>query len=154
MKRKVEQETLLLDVLKIMQPQASTNVLRKMLTNRRITVEEKIIHLAKHIVLFGETVEIRPKPKLSIEETRQTSAETHSLDIIFEDDAILVVEKPAGLLSVATDRLEVATLHNRCVEYCRELKKTSQTKEMPRMNTRRKQTMNTHATSMPTVKHR
>jgi len=31
MKRKVEQETLLLDVLKIMQPQASTNVLRKML---------------------------------------------------------------------------------------------------------------------------
>ena len=71
MKRKVEQETSLLDVLKIMQPQASTNVLRKMLTNRRITVEEKIIHRAKHIVVAGETVEIRPKPKISIEETRQ-----------------------------------------------------------------------------------
>mgnify|MGYP005734907359 CR=1 FL=1 len=70
MKRKVEQETSLLDVLKIMQPQASTNVLRKMLTNRRITVEEKIIHRAKHIVVAGETVEIRPKPKISIEETR------------------------------------------------------------------------------------
>ena len=66
MKRKVEQETILLDVLKIMEPQASTNTLRKMLTNRRITVEEKIIHRANHIVVAGETVEIRPTPKISI----------------------------------------------------------------------------------------
>ena len=42
------------------------------------------------------------------------------MDILFEDDTLLVVNKPAGLLSVATDRLEKNTLHNRCVEYCRE----------------------------------
>ena len=51
------------------------------------------------------------------------SAKTHDLDVLFEDDSILVVDKPAGLLSVATDKLEQDTLHNRCVEYCRSEKK-------------------------------
>ena len=54
------------------------------------------------------------------EEEREQYAKTHDLEILFEDDTLLVVNKPAGLLSVATDRLENNTLHNRCVEYCRE----------------------------------
>ncbi len=120
MKKKVDSENLLLDILKQMQPQASTNVLRKMLTNQRISVDDQIIHRAKHVVHEGQTVEIHPKPKISIEEEREQHAKTHDLEILFEDDTLLVVNKPAGLLSVATDRLENNTLHNRCVEYCRE----------------------------------
>ena len=120
MKKKVDSENLLLDILKQMQPQASTNVLRKMLTNQRISVDDQIIHRAKHVVQEGQTVEIHPKPKISIEEEREQRAKTHDLEILFEDDTLLVVNKPAGLLSVATDRLENNTLHNRCVEYCRE----------------------------------
>ena len=120
MKKKVDSENLLLEILKQMQPQASTNVLRKMLTNQRISVDDQIIHRAKHVVQEGQTVEIHPKPKISIEEEREQYAKTHDLEILFEDDTLLVVNKPAGLLSVATDRLENNTLHNRCVEYCRE----------------------------------
>lgn len=123
MRKKLDNESTLLEVLKVMQPQASTNVLRKMLTNQRITVDGETIHRAKHTVTEGQTVEIHPKPKISIEEEREINAKTHDLDILFEDETILVVEKPAGLLSVATDRLETDTLHNRCVEYCREMKK-------------------------------
>ena len=123
MRKKLDNESTLLEVLKVMQPQASTNVLRKMLTNQRITVDGETIHRAKHTVTEGQTVEIHPKPKISIEEEREINAITHDLDILFEDETILVVEKPAGLLSVATDRLETDTLHNRCVEYCREIKK-------------------------------
>ena len=123
MRKKVEQDINLLDVLKIMQPNASTNVLRKMLTNQRISVDETTIHRAKHIVMKGQVVEIHPKPKISVEEVRETHAKTHNLNILFEDESILVVDKPAGLLSVATDRLEQDTLHNRCVEYCRSEKK-------------------------------
>lgn len=123
MRKKLDNESTLLEVLKVMQPQASTNVLRKMLTNQRITVDGETIHRAKHTVTEGQTVEIHPKPKISIEEEREINAITHDLDILFEDETILVVEKPAGLLSVATDRLETDTLHNRCVEYCREMKK-------------------------------
>ena len=124
MRKKVNEEATLLDILKSMQPQASTNVLRKMLTNERITVDEETIHRAKQIIMKGQTVEILPKPKISVQEEREQQAKTHNLDILFEDEAILVVNKPAGLLSVATDRLEQATLHNRCVEYCRSQKKT------------------------------
>ena len=123
MRKKVNEEATLLDILKSMQPQASTNVLRKMLTNKRITVDEETIHRAKQIIMKGQIVEILPKPKISVQEEREQQAKTHNLDILFEDEAILVVNKPAGLLSVATDRLEQDTLHNRCVEYCRSQKK-------------------------------
>ena len=123
MRKKVNEEATLLDILKSMQPQASTNVLRKMLTNKRITVDEETIHRAKQIITKGQIVEILPKPKISVQEEREQQAKTHNLDILFEDEAILVVNKPAGLLSVATDRLEQDTLHNRCVEYCRSQKK-------------------------------
>ena len=123
MRKKVEEETPLLDILKSMQPQPSTNVLRKMLTNERITVDEQTIHRAKQIITKGQIVEILPKPKISVQEEREQQAKTHNLDILFEDETILVVNKPAGLLSVATDRLEQDTLHNRCVEYCRSQKK-------------------------------
>tara|TARA_B100001113_G_scaffold145066_1_gene118827 strand:+ start:5752 stop:6636 length:885 start_codon:yes stop_codon:yes gene_type:complete len=123
MRKKVKEETPLLDILKSMQPQASTNVLRKMLTNERITVDEQTIHRAKQIITKGQIVEILPKPKISVQEEREQQAKTHNLDILFEDETILVVNKPAGLLSVATDRLEQDTLHNRCVEYCRSQKK-------------------------------
>ena len=123
MRKKVNEEATLLDILKSMQPQASTNVLRKMLTNERITVDEETIHRAKQIITKGQIVEILPKPKISVQEEREQQAKTHNLDISFEDEAILVVNKPAGLLSVATDRLEQDTLHNRCVEYCRSQKK-------------------------------
>lgn len=123
MRKKVKEETTLLDILKSMQPQASTNVLRKMLTNERITVDEQTIHRAKQIITKGQIVEILPKPKISVQEEREQQAKTNNLDILFEDEAILVVNKPAGLLSVATDRLEQDTLHNRCVEYCRSQRK-------------------------------
>ncbi|OUV38900.1 MAG: hypothetical protein CMA18_004490 [Methanobacteriota archaeon] len=123
MRKKVNEEATLLDILKSMQPQASTNVLRKMLTNERITVDEETIHRAKQIITKGQIVEILPKPKISVQEEREQQAKTHNLDILFEDETILVVNKPAGLLSVATDRLEQDTLHNRCVEYCRSQKK-------------------------------
>ena len=123
MRKTVEEELPLLEVLKIMQPNSSTNVLRKMLTNQRISVDEAFIHRAKHPVLKGQVVEIHPKARISPEEVRKTNAKTHDLDVLFEDDSILVVEKPAGLLSIATDKLEQDTLHNRCVEYCRSEKK-------------------------------
>ncbi|MGB1798436.1 MAG: hypothetical protein ACPHM4_04065 [Candidatus Poseidoniaceae archaeon] len=83
MKKKLNQDTTLLDVLKTMQPQASTNVLRKMLTNQRVTVDEIIIHRAKHLVLQGQVVEIHPKQKISVEEVREHNAKSHNLDILF-----------------------------------------------------------------------
>lgn len=115
----VSEEGTLLDHLKKMQPSTSNNVLRKMLTNQRVQVDESVIYRAKHIVQSGQIIEILPRPKLTVEEKQEVSAKEHDLDIIHEDEHILVVSKPAGLLSVATNKLERDTLHNRCVEYCK-----------------------------------
>ena len=65
MRKTVEEDLHLLEVLKIMQPNSSTNVLRKMLTNQRISVDDTIIHRAKHLVLKGQVVEIHPKAKVT-----------------------------------------------------------------------------------------
>ena len=54
MKKTVEEDIPLLEVLKIMQPHSSTNTLRKMLTNQRVSVDESILHRAKHLVLKGQ----------------------------------------------------------------------------------------------------
>ena len=115
----VSEEGTLLDHLKKMQPSTSNNVLRKMLTNQRVQVDEIVIHRAKHIVQSGQIIEILPRPKMTIEEKQEVSAKENDLDILHEDDHILIVSKPAGLLSVATNKLERNTLHNRCVEYCK-----------------------------------
>ena len=83
MKKKVQSTNTLLDVLKQMLPQTSSNTLRKMLTNQRITVDGETIHRAKHTVEKDQTVEIHPKPKHSVEEDRKENAKSLNLDIFW-----------------------------------------------------------------------
>ena len=114
----MEEEVFLLSALELMYPESTKSKLRKMLTEGRVLVNEAPIYKAKQALVNGDQIEIinradamrkspPPEPK------KQFS----KLKIIFEDDFILVVEKPAGLLSVATDKLEKDTLHSRCVDY-------------------------------------
>ena len=114
----VEDEDTLLNALAVMYPHSSNSTLRKMLTEGRVTVDGASIYKAKEIVQKGglikvisrvEANKISPHPK----------GEKHSskLLILHEDKEVLVVIKPAGLLSVATNKLEDDTLHSRCVDY-------------------------------------
>ena len=114
----VEEESFLLPTLVLIFPQSTKTKLRKMLTGGRVLVNGIPVYKAKELLFNGDEIEIinhtdaikkspPPKPKKQLSK----------LKIIFEDDFILVVEKPAGLLSVATDKLENDTLHSRCVDY-------------------------------------
>ena len=118
MKFNVEEESFLLPTLVLMFPQSTKTKLRKMLTGGRVLVNGIPVYKAKELLFSGDEVQIinhadaikkspPPKPKKQLSK----------LKILFEDDFILVVEKPAGLLSVATDKLENDTLHSRCVDY-------------------------------------
>ena len=118
MKFNVEEESFLLPTLVLMFPQSTKTKLRKMLTGGRVLVNGIPVYKAKELLISGDEVQIinhadaikkspPPKPKKQLSK----------LKILFEDDFILVVEKPAGLLSVATDKLENDTLHSRCVDY-------------------------------------
>jgi 23S rRNA pseudouridine1911/1915/1917 synthase len=77
-------------------------------------------HKAKHPVEAGQTVEVTDRAKgKEAAPPPAISAKQHRLSIVYEDEAILVVNKPAGLLSVATNKMEDDTLHSRCVNYVR-----------------------------------
>jgi 23S rRNA-/tRNA-specific pseudouridylate synthase len=120
MKKTTKKEVGLLDYLKQMFPNSSTNTIRKMLSQGRVEVNKKITHKAKHQLLPGDTVELLDKPQREVKEQTEIKFKNYSIDLIYEDDQILIVEKPAKLLSVATDRLEQDTLHSKCVDYLKD----------------------------------
>tara|TARA_S200000501_G_scaffold99871_1_gene93354 strand:- start:1357 stop:2220 length:864 start_codon:yes stop_codon:yes gene_type:complete len=112
----ISKDTILLDELSIQFTQTSKNKLRKMLTEGRISVNDKIEHKAKRELTKGDIIKILDKTT-SKEITPPPQHKVKNLEIVFEDEDILVVEKPAGLLSVATNKMESDTLHSRCVDY-------------------------------------
>ena len=118
MEATVERDGTLLEFLKEVHPRSTTTTLRKMLTQGRVTVNGEVAHRAKHEVVSGDAIHILSRSKAE-EITPPPTASAVDIDVLFEDDALLVVNKPAHQLSVATDRLEVDTLHSRCVEHVR-----------------------------------
>jgi 23S rRNA-/tRNA-specific pseudouridylate synthase len=88
-----------------------------MLTGGRVLVNGTPVYKAKELLVSGDEIQIinhadavkkspPPRPK------RQFS----KLKIMFEDDFILVVEKPAGLLSVATDKQFFGLVNGRSID--------------------------------------
>lgn len=115
----VNEDATLLDVLKIQYPKSSATKLRKMLTQGRVTVNDEVEHRARETVAKGSKVVVLDRPAAFDKTPSPTVKNPVDLDVIFEDEDLLVVNKPAHLLSVATDRLEVDTLHSRGVDYLR-----------------------------------
>ncbi len=101
MKQIVEQESLILDVLSKMAPESSKNTLRSWLQAGRITVDGQRVERANAQVIPGQEVVLGSKVAFI----------KGSLRIVHDDDQIVVLEKPEGLLSVATDFETRATVH-------------------------------------------
>ena len=118
MEFKVEEEGVLLSTLTKMYPESTKSKLRKMLTEGRVLVNGNPIYKAKQQLSNGDQIKIiNRSDAMKISPPPVSKKQFSKLKVIFEDDWILVVEKPAGLLSVATDKLEKDTLHSRCVDY-------------------------------------
>lgn len=118
MKFNVEEEIILLSALQLMYPESTKSKLRKMLTEGRVLVDGTPVYKAKEILTKGNFVTIINRSEAIVKSPPPEPRKQFSkLKIIFEDECILVVEKPAGLLSVATEKLEKDTLHSRCVDH-------------------------------------
>ena len=87
-----------------------------MLTKNRVYVDAKPTNQAKQELKSGQQVIIRPHDK-SPSPLETKKFKPTKFDIIFEDNQIIAVTKPANLLSIATDKLETDTLHSYVVEY-------------------------------------
>ena len=118
MKFNVEEEMILLSALQLMYPESTKTKLRKMLTEGRVLVDGMPVYKAKELLSKGNFVTVINRSEAIVKSPPPEPRKQFSkLKIIFEDEYILVVEKPAGLLSVATEKLEKDTLHSRCVDH-------------------------------------
>jgi tRNA pseudouridine32 synthase/23S rRNA pseudouridine746 synthase/23S rRNA pseudouridine1911/1915/1917 synthase len=91
----------LLDLLQTMAPESSKNTLRSWLQSGRVTLDGR----------RAERANIRVSPGQEIAIGTRVTFLKGSLRILHEDDQIVVLEKPAGLLSVATEKESRATVH-------------------------------------------
>jgi len=98
----------------------------KMLGPRRVTVKNLLKHGAVRV--NGATVRqfdrlLSPGDEVTICSLQAAAAvsrlEHARIQLVYEDDALIVVDKPSGLLTVATDREKADTLYVRLNEYLR-----------------------------------
>ena len=92
---------LLLEILGLLAPDSSKNTLRSWIDKGRVTVDGQVAQQPKQIVESGQEVAIGTKPKFL----------KGGLKIVYEDEHLVVVDKPRGLLSVATDTETELTVH-------------------------------------------
>lgn len=115
---KFEEATELIEALAAHLPNSKRNTLRKILTEGRALVDGKAVHKAKYVVQPGSIVTISDKESAAILSPPPPPKKRYfKIKILFEDSDIIVVNKQAGLLSVATDKMEPDTLHSRVVDY-------------------------------------
>jgi len=112
MRHKVINNQNLIDELALIFPNVSTNKLRKMLTHNRVEVDGEVVNKAKKEICKGSIIVIKDKIKVQ-------KNIVNKLDIVYEDNSIIVVNKPNKLLSVSTDKLEKDTMHSRVLDYLR-----------------------------------
>jgi len=86
----------LLERLQVLYPASSKTTLRKILQSGRVRVNGEVEKDAKRIIDADETVDVAPK---SVQQPLPPE-----IALLYEDDAILVVLKSHGLLTVATER--------------------------------------------------
>jgi 23S rRNA pseudouridine1911/1915/1917 synthase len=101
MKHTADKKASLLEILQEMAPDSSKNTLRTWLQAGRVTVDSQRAERANIEILPGQEILVGAK----------VSFLNGSIRILHEDDDIVVLEKPEGLLSVATDFETRATVH-------------------------------------------
>ena len=114
----IKEDTELLEALSQYFPNSKRNKLRKMLTEGRALVDGNVVHKAKFVVKTGSVLSIADRESAAVTSPPPAPKKHYPrIKILFEDEHILVVNKQAGLLSVATDKMEPDTLHSTVVDY-------------------------------------
>ncbi len=101
MKHILSNSMTLIEVLALLSPESSKSTLRSWLKVGRVQVDGNVVKVANQVIHAGQTVVVGEQPKYVDDEIR----------IIYEDRHIIAVDKPRGLLSVATNFDETNNLH-------------------------------------------
>jgi 23S rRNA pseudouridine1911/1915/1917 synthase len=108
----LETASTLLEAIRILVPGASNRTLRQMLEHGRIRLNGKTHKLANHGVLPGDHLEIVAHG--------DARPDLHGLKIVHEDEDLMLVEKPSGLLTVATAHEQERTAYAYLKQYLKD----------------------------------
>ncbi|WMJ21922.1 RluA family pseudouridine synthase [Paludicola sp. MB14-C6] len=104
----------LLEFLRVSLPNQARNKVKAHLTHREVSVDGVVTTKYDYLLKKGQVVKIDRSGK-----PQQASA-SDFLEIIYEDNDFIVINKPAGLLSIATDTEKVATAYHLLTEYVKQ----------------------------------
>jgi 23S rRNA pseudouridine1911/1915/1917 synthase len=93
----VEKNDTLLACLLAFLPHKNRNILKAVLKDGQVTIDGTPVTQFDHKLRPGQRVEVRWDRK-----TPQQQA--HGLNIVYEDQELIVINKPSGLLTIATDK--------------------------------------------------
>lgn len=103
----------LLDFLILKLSDKSRNSVKFILTSKAVSVDGKTVTRHDLPLKTGQTVKIAPPELL------QHRQKASRLKIVYEDDELIAVDKPSGLLSIATDTEKEKTVYHYVTDYVR-----------------------------------
>ena len=101
----VSEKSLLMDFLLAQMPHKSRNNIKSLLSHKQVLVEGKPVSQFDHPLLSGQKVEISNNRIAPEQKFRE-------YNIVYEDQHIIVIDKMAGLLSMATENEKRATAYS------------------------------------------
>lgn len=108
----VKENEIIIEFLKKMFSNLSKNSVKSLLHNEKVFVNGNMTTKYNYELNIGDVVEIREKVAKNI-------------DIIYEDKNIIVINKPSGLLTVATEKEKNKTAYHLVMEYLKKKNKNN-----------------------------
>ena len=99
----------------------SRNNVKTMLKKHCVLVDGVVVTQFDYLLVPKQLVQISKEPVKS-----KARGKENSLDIIYEDEEFIVVNKKAGVLSIATDKEKENTVYHQLVNYVRSQNKHNQ----------------------------
>lgn len=109
----VEAGTVLFDALVENIENKSKNLLKTVLRERQVFVDGKSVTQFDHPLQGGQRVEVFWDRIVPLKQPRE-------LNIVFEDENLIVINKPSGLLTVATDKEKRRTAYSLLSKYVKD----------------------------------
>lgn len=109
----IKEPAILLAFLQSKMPEASTTKLRSLLKHKAVLLDGKPVVVANTPIARGQILEILSTAQRSVENARREAP----FKILYEDDVLIAVDKPRGLLSIAREDEPDETLYTQVFDY-------------------------------------
>ncbi len=109
----VEENSILMDFLMAKLPHKNRNNIKSLLRNKQVWVDDQLISQFNHVLKPGQNVTISSSRS-------QVEKKFTEFTIIYEDNDLIVIDKSAGLLSIATKNEKRRTAFSMLSDYVKQ----------------------------------